>query len=193
MKTLIVIATALAVGFIGWRMASPDKTPHKVHKIVSTYSPPTSTVTDPALVFQKAFWKRPTPEDQILHAERREWQDKDGLSKWQWFIAVKPSPALVDHLITDNAFMLTVAPHSNGAASRQQDQSTPQWFAQPTETHQVLTNPNGTFHLLWDKKKNLLHATDSGSGFRPGAPEPAKAITASQPEGRLPTTPPPKP
>jgi hypothetical protein len=137
-------------------------------------------------VFQKAFWKRPTPEDQILHAERREWQDKDGLSKWQWFIAVKPSPALVDHLITDNAFMLT-ASRSGG----RQHAEVPEWF--PTEAPQVLTNPSGSFRILWDKKANLLHATDSGSGFGPGAPEPARVVTVTQPEGRLPTTPPPRP
>ncbi len=188
MKRLLILLTALILAVVGWYLASPENESdssqgtHAAHES----QPPTSTVTDPALVFQKAFWKRPTPEDQILHAERREWQDKDGLSKWEWFIAVKPSPALVDHLITNNAFMLT-ASRSGG----REHAEAPEWFL--TEAPQTFANPNGTFQILWDKEKTLLHATDSGSGFRPGAPEPAKAITAAQPEGRLPTTPPPKP
>ena len=188
MKALVFIATALTVGFIGWRMASPEKTSDRSNTTSLTYDspPPTTTNTNPTEVFQKAFWKRPTPEDQILNAERREWQDKDGLSKWQWFIAVKPSPALVDHLITDNAFMLV-------KAAKPLPAELPEWFQPPAETVTNYTNPGGTFHILWDKEKNLLHATDSGSGFRPGAPDPARAITAAQPEGRLPTTPPPKP
>jgi len=188
MKRLLIILTALILAAVGWHLAGrsgilPDR---RVSGILTEPAAPTSTVRDPALVFQKAFWKRPTPEDQILHAERREWQDKDGLSKWQWFIAVKPSPALVDHLITDNAFMLTLR-----SGRREQADNPPKWF--PNEAPQNFANPNGTFQILWDKESNLLHATDSGSGFRPGALEPARAITAAQPEGRLPTTPPPKP
>jgi hypothetical protein len=188
MKRLIILLAALILAFIGWHLASPqaDQTDLSGLSDGPKQPSPTSTVTDPAVVFQKAFWKRPTPEDRILHAERREWQDKDGLSKWQWFIAVKPSPALVDHLISDNAFMLT--PRSG---RREHADDPPKWF--PTEAPQTFANPNGTFQILWYKEQNLLHATDSGSGFRPGAPEPVKAITASQPEGRLPTTPPPKP
>jgi hypothetical protein len=185
MKRLLLILPALIVAALGWYLASPKADPSE-RSPVSKLAPPTSTVTDPAQVFQKAFWKRPTAEDQILHAERREWQDKDGLSKWQWFIAVKPSPALVDHLITDNAFMLV-------KAAKPLPTDLPEWFQPPAEAVTTYTNPNGTFHILWDKEKNLLQATDSGSGFRPGAPEPARAITTSQPEGRLPTTPPPRP
>jgi hypothetical protein len=188
MKRLLILFTALTVAVVGWYLGSPKADPSVPSHLSdrSNPKPPTSTVTDPALVFQKAFWKRPTSEDQILHAERREWQDKGGLSKWQWFIAVKPGPALVDHLITDNAFMLV-------KAAKPLPADLPEWFQPPAETVTSYTNPGGTFHILWDKEKNLLHATDSGSGFRPGAPEPARAITEAQPEGRLPTTPPPKP
>lgn len=186
MKRLLISLTALIVAAVGWHLASPKSEKSDLSDSPDhSFPKPTSTFTDPALVFQKAFWKRPTAEDEILHAERREWQDKDGLSKWQWFIAVKPSPALVDHLITDNAFMLT--PRSGGYENAE----APKWF--PTEAPQTFANPNGTFCILWDKEANLLHATDSGNGFRPGAPEPVRAITATQPEGRLPTTPPPKP
>lgn len=188
MKRLLILPTILIVTAIGWRFGSPkaDLSGHADKSDLSESPKPTSTVTDPAIVFQKAFWKRPTTEDQILHAERREWQDKDGLSKWEWFIAVKPSPALVDHLISNNAFMLI----ANRSGGREHTEA-PEWF--PSEAPQTFANSTGTFRILWDNEANLLHATDSGSGFRPGAPEPARAITAAQPEGRLPTTPPPKP
>ena len=136
MKRLLIPLTALIVAAVGWHLASPkSEKPALSDSPDHTFQKPTSTVTDPALVFQKAFWKRPSPEDQILHAERREWQDKDGLSKWQWFIAVKPSPALVDHLITDNAFML--APRSG---RREHADDPPKWF--PTEAPQTVANPN---------------------------------------------------
>jgi len=186
MKALLILFTIAVLAVIGWRLASPKADPTDLSDLSDQKVPPNSTVTDPAAVFQKAFWKRPTSEDSILHAERREWQDKDGLSKWQWFIAVKPSPALVDHLIINNAFMLA-ASRSGG----RQHAEAPEWFS--TEAPQTFTNPSGTFRILWDKENNLLHATDSGSGFRPGAPEPARAVTTIQPAGRLSTTPPPRP
>jgi hypothetical protein len=188
MKTGIVIILAIVVVLAGWWLGSSEDRPDRSYTTYKTYLPD-ATITDPAAVFQKAFWKRPTSEDQITHAERREWADKDGLSKWQWFISLKPSPAIVDYLITQNAFSLTAAPSSGG----RQHAEAPEWF--PTEAPQTFTNATGTFTILWDKKTNLLHATDSGTGFRPGAPAPIQAITATQPRppGRLPTTPPPKP
>ena len=192
MKRLLIPLTALIVAAIGWQLASPSADQHNPsdQPPVSKQTLPTSTVTDPALVFQKAFWKRPTSEDQILQAERREWEDKDGLSKWQWFIAVKPSAALVDHLITNNAFMLTASPRGGG----REYADAPDWFSNSsTDEAQILANTSGTFYIFWDKNAELLRATDSGSGFRPGAPAPAKPLTAAQPEGRLPNTPPPRP
>jgi len=40
-----------------------------------------NTSTDPTLVFQKAFWRRPDSHDKILHAERREWSEQGKGSK----------------------------------------------------------------------------------------------------------------
>lgn len=186
MKALVFIATALAVGFIGWRMASPkaDPTPASDLSDIPKQPPPTTTNTNPTEVFQKAFWKHPTPEDDILRAERKEWADSSGLSKWQWVLSVKPSAALVEHLITQNAFMLRRS---------EPPSKLPEGFPESAKGYEAYTNASGAFWILWDKEENLLHATDSGSGFRPGAPEPVKAVVTTPPEGRLPTTPPPKP
>ena len=188
---LILLCPTL-VAIVGWWLGSSRDiaiTRHEV-PVPRASPPPTSTITDPAVVFQKAFWKRPVPEDQILQAERREWQDTTGLSKWQWFISVKPSAPLVDHLVRDNAFGLSTSHDSRFDTTA----AAPSWF--PTKTTpgtQILTSGNGTFTLLWDKENNHLHATDSGTGFRPGAPEPGQPVASARPVGRLPPTPPPKP
>ncbi len=184
MKAFLVISAVLIVGLIGWRMASPEKTSDRSHTTSLTYNspPPTTTNTNPTEVFQKAFWKQPTPEDEILRAERKEWADNSGLSKWQWFLSVKPSAALVEHLITQNAFMLRRS---------EPPSKLPEGFPESAKGYETYSNASGAFWILWNKEENLLHATDSGSGFRPGAPEPVKAVVSTPPEGRLPVTPPP--
>lgn len=190
MKAAVIVTTVLALGWLGWFLASPTSglADRPDLSDLADSAPPTTTLTDPAAVFQKAFWKRPTANDKILHAERREWADGAGVQKWQWFIAVKPSAELVQHLIADNAFSLTRTDRRGPAAER------PGWFPESADDHEVFASASGTFTLLRDRNTGLLYATDSGGGFRPGAPEPvlAPAVqTASA--GRLPTTPPPKP
>ncbi|MFN0080480.1 MAG: hypothetical protein ACKVY0_28775 [Prosthecobacter sp.] len=193
MKALTFIAALAAVAFTGWWLASPKNrpdSPNEAYPTQTSQPPPTSTLTDATEVFQKAFWKRPTDQDRILHAERREWADAQGLKKWQWFIEVEPSPDLVRHLITDNAFSLSQA----RGGWRKPAAGLPAWFAQPSTSQQVLANSSGSFTLIYDKEANRIRATDSGGGFRPGAPEqPAQASTASVAPGRLPLTSPPNP
>jgi hypothetical protein len=151
-------------------------------------NPPTATLTDPVEVFQKAFWKRPAAADTILHAERREWSDANGLTQWQWFIAVQPSPELVKHLREDNAFGLvpgTRWPELKDA---------PSWFSPGAESGQVLRSPSGSMLLWFRQSDGQLFATDAGGGFRPGAPVPAGAAAATAlTTGRLPDGPPPNP
>lgn len=195
MKKLVIIGLAVAVGAGGWWLASPDRTnrSYTTHKSYNSPppNPPTSTLTDSTEVFQKAFWKRPTADDTILHAERREWADAEGVQRWQWFIAVEPSATLVKHLREDNAFSL--AP----AKSVPVVKDAPEWFAFPSSDVEILQAPRGEMCLFFSKTKRLLLATDSGGGFHPGATESAKpppAPTAGQVvSGRLPKTPPPTP
>jgi hypothetical protein len=79
-----------------------------------------TTITDPVLVFQKAFWRRPARDD--LNAERREWSTSaDGVRQWRWFLAVKPGPALREWLAGN--------PFSLGETSSPADlDSAPAWF-----------------------------------------------------------------
>lgn len=197
MKPLLILLSALLLTAIGWWLGSPAQT-HSATTLTQTASrdphSPTNTINDPVSVFQSAFWKRPTSEDEILNAERREWRDGGDISQWQWFISVRPSPPLVAHLITDNAFALS--PSQNGRP--RQPKNAPNWFPKEADTDaQVFTGNSGAFTLIWDKANNLLHATGSGGGFHRGASEPTRQppVASADPQsvGRLPTTPPPKP
>jgi hypothetical protein len=149
---------------------------------------PTTVNSDPKEIFQRAFWRRPGDGDKILHAERREWSDADGVSKWQWFLVVEPSPELVKHLREDNAFGLV------SGGSLPEIKRPPSWFTPPSTDVDVLQAPHGNLRLIFSKNKNLLHAMDAGGGFQAGAPEPVKAAPQpAAPGGRLPATPPPDP
>ena len=189
LSALAVLAAGL--GWVGYRVLPPraamDATPPDVAKQEVRY-PPTNTLVDATEVFQKAFWKRPTASDRILHAERREWIDGGGVRQWQWFIAVEPSPELVKHLREDNAFSLVP-----GASSTGMDDA-PEWFAFKPGDVDVLQAPHGNMRLCFSKTGRVLYATDAGGGFRAGAPEPpAQPSLNAATKGRLPATHPPIP
>jgi hypothetical protein len=112
------------------------------------------TNDDPQDVFQRVFWRRPTAEDRILHAERREWvSKKDGVRRWQWFLAVKPGTALKQWLLEDNAFGLdkvaSAAPFTGLA-------HLPSWF--PTQSElakcEIRQAASSKMTLMFDSKKN---------------------------------------
>ena len=119
-----------------------------------------ATVTDPTLVFQKAFWRRPAKDDKILHAERREWSTTDGVQKWQWFIAVRPGPQLLAHLQTNPFSLATI--QSAGEVEKP-----PEWFPKVSANFQILQNSEGRYILMLSTDHKQFYATDSGTGFAP--------------------------
>ena len=192
-RRVVIVVTLLAVLLLWlvwcWqdgRRKSPVGQPSVA---VSKVDPPQKVDHDPVKVFERAFWASPTSEDKILHAERREWSDAQGVRKWQWFLVVEPSAALLKRLRDDNAFGL--APASSAADIA----DAPKWFAFDANESVVMKSPHSGMQLIFSKDGKVLQATDSGFGFRPGAPEPAKqAPPSSAPApGRLPSTPPPTP
>jgi hypothetical protein len=187
MKKLYWILAAIAIVMLfslGWRRGSaPQVDPPS--KTVWKKDAPTSIHNDPVKIFQRAFWASPTSEDKILHAERREWSGPDGLQKWQWFLVVEPSPALLKRLRDDNAFGLIPAPSAIDIVNA------PNWFQFKREEVSVLKSPQAKLQLIFSKDNHTLYATDSGLGFRAGAPEPFKPAPQAPILGRLPTTPPP--
>ena len=144
-------------------------------------------MTDAEEIFKKAFWRRPSPADQIQHAERHEWRDADGLERWQWFLVVSASPELIKYLRDDNAFGLVPASAAPVVSEA------PAWFRFKPEEVTVLQAPYAGMRLIFSKSDNTLYATDSGRGFTKGAPEPPPSTQGAQAPGRIPNSPPPKP
>jgi hypothetical protein len=187
MKAVFTIVMVALLAWLGWALMAPDReTP--VAAAAANADPPTTTTVDGAAIFRQAFWKRPNPNDRILHAERRVWSDEGGVEKWEWFLAVEPSPELVKYLREDNAFSLSPA------SSPVTVKGAPAWFSVRPGEVEVLQSRQGKMQLFFGKTKNLLYATDAGGGFTKGAeaPTPPQVLHVPKP-GRFPTTPPPNP
>ena len=184
----ILIPVIALLAWIAWRWAG-DRAAAEAAPISWKGPPPNLSVGDPAAVFKRAFWRVPSPEDEIVHAGRHEWSDEGGVTKWAWFIEVKASPGLVKYLREENAFGLIPA------ASAQLPEERPGWFRFDPSEVSVLKFPHGRLQLIFSTKNNTLLASDSGAGFQRGAPEPVPAGTSANAPapGRLPNTAPPNP
>lgn len=187
--SLVTLLSAAAIGWLGWRAGSgQQEKPSAAAPVTWQGQPPTLTMTDAAKIFERALWRRPMPDDEILNAERREWSDEDGLQRWQWFLLVKASPGLITYLREENAFGLvasTPAPVVSEA---------PAWFRFNPEEITTMKAPHGSIVLMFSKKDNTLYATASGRGFTKGAAAPNVATSISaRSTGRLPNAPPPIP
>lgn len=187
---ILLSVVAGAVVWFGWNRLSgriPESTVEPGSTVGGEFGPPSKVVTDAGEIFKRAFWRRPGAGDEILHAERQEWSDAEGLQRWRWFLVVRASPALVETLREENAFGLLPsepAPPPEGA---------PDWFAFRAEDFEALQSPDRSMHLFFSKNDNTLHATAAGHGFKRGAPEPPLPVQAAPTPGRLPTTSPPQP
>lgn len=161
-EVICASAIILAVVAAAFLRKSPEPPPVPKPKPVMTSSTDDGmklvAVTDPKLVFQKAFWRRPGDDDKILHAERREWSSGDGVRKWQWFIAVTPGSQLEEWLAT-NPFSLAAVKTPNAI------EKPPEWFPKSPEGFQIQQNPEGRFILMRSADGKQLYATDSGQGF----------------------------
>ncbi|MEI6605470.1 MAG: hypothetical protein WCP35_09180 [Verrucomicrobiota bacterium] len=182
----------MPLAWLGWHRLYAPHIPHVdvASNTASRIDPPTSIENEPVQIFQRAFWVRPTSSDKILHAERREWKDTDGVQKWQWFLVVEPSAALLKRLRDDNAFGLIPA------AVTSPPSDAPEWFVYKMDGVNVLKALQGKLQLIFSNDKHTLYATDTGRGFRSGAPEPGKPANPARQSpvpGRLPNVHPPIP
>lgn len=184
----ILVPILVVIGWLAWRAVDADRTAAvDSAPIAWKGAPPTLTSTDAEEIFKKAFWRRPSPTDQIQHAERHEWRDADGLERWQWFLVVSASPELIKYLRDDNAFGLVPASAAPVVSEA------PAWFRFKPEDVAVLQASHSGMRLMFSKSDNTLYATDSGRGFTKGAPEPPPATQGAQTPGRISSSPPPKP
>ena len=152
--------------------ASPDS-PSSVSP-----GPVPSSAWPPEEVFRRAFWRQPTAQDRILHAERREATigpphtnaGSRDVQSWQWFLALQPSPGLLRSLRDPDTFGLlpTAAPR---LWSEPAPEPLPTWFpaAASVPEFEILQAPAGRLTLLYRAADNTLFATDAGAGFAPTA------------------------
>lgn len=187
--SLLFIVPLLAVaGWLALRMMDRSEQAEEELAPVSWQgSPPTQILSDANEIFKKAFWRRPSAEDEIVHAERHEWRDVENLERWQWFIEVRASAGLVKYLRDDNAFGLVPA------STLPEIDEAPSWFRFDPADFVLYTAPHGGMRLMFSKEGNTLYAMDSGRGFTKGLPEPPPAAQEAPVPGRLPTTLPPIP
>ena len=162
-RNLLIASILPAIALAGWWFL-PVKNLEPVAVNVVGNNPDVK-VTDPVAVFQRAFWKRPSAGDRILHAERREWKDAGAVSRWQWFLEVEPSPEIVRYLRDDNAFRLRPAKTAVIPANA------PSWFVRDLRDAHILTAPGGMMQLVFTGGADRLFALGGGGGFEPGVPE----------------------
>jgi hypothetical protein len=190
-KAAFALIPVLAIlGWLGWQGMASKKAPapNATPAIVWQGAPPTRTVKDAEEVFKQAFWRRPSAEDEILHADRYEWSDAEGVVRWQWFLVVKASPGLLKDLRDDNSFGLVEAASSSALSEA------PSWFEFNPVQVSEMQSPDARLRLMFSKTDNTLYATASGGGFTKGAPEPPPPAIESAPSvGRLPAHSPAKP
>lgn len=192
MKRLLILVIVAALAGGAWFFTRPriGSSEEVAKPAAKSLPPPTSTNTNVTEVFQRAFWKRPTDDDKILHAVRREWADGDGVDRWQWFIAVDPSVELARYLNEQNPFSMS-APKSAVVLPTEQ---VPEWFPSSADGFKVQQTADRQMIFLIEPDSGRLFATSQGRGFAKAAEVPVSAPkTSTQAQGRLPTTPPPTP
>jgi hypothetical protein len=119
---------------------------------------------DPAVVFQRAFWRRLDAEVRVLHAERRETLGAHGAPQsWSWFIALETKPDFRRWLFEQNPFELVAAPATELAPV----EGAPSWFPASTVRVAMQTwhNRERRFRVFFDASTGRLYATDHGGGL----------------------------
>ena len=186
-----IIFVALTLALLSWlelrrNESEKNQLPKQSSAVSWVGAPPDRSGLDPELVFRHAFWRSPDAGDEIVHAERYEWHDAEGVKKWKWFMEIKPSPGLIKYLRDENAFGLT-----RTSLMKMTDER-PDWFNFDASKAVVMNSAQTNLQLIFMAEENTLYASDSGLGFRRGAPEPIKpTLEQASVPGRLPATPPP--
>lgn len=163
----VVTNTVLSGKEIANRVATVDRARSRDTGATAGRSRSPHHADDAKEVFRRAFWREPAAEDRILHAERREWvSGRDGVRRWQWFLAVEPSAALSAWLRESNPFNVAQVEH----ATFQRADSSPAWFpAAPRLARcQIQQTAHQGMTFIFDTAENVLYATDTGHGFATG-------------------------
>lgn len=121
----------------------------------------------PEDVFARALWRRPDPADRILHADRCEWLDPDGVSRWSSFLAVQPGQALREWLASNPFSLATVASLDRELPDR------PDWFPATHDGYRLQQSASGNLVILTHDSSGTVYLADHGSGFTRPTQSPA--------------------
>ncbi|MDP0490611.1 MAG: hypothetical protein Q7Q71_06140 [Verrucomicrobiota bacterium JB023] len=130
-------------------------------------------------IFKRAFWRRPSDDDEIIRAERREWLSGGEVERWEWYLQFRPGDELGEMLFGRNEFRLS--------PTAQEDHSVahgPDWFT-PGAGEVALAAEDGSMTLVRDGQ--TVFAMGAGGGFSSGhelSPSTVQPVPPSQ--GRLP-------
>jgi hypothetical protein len=185
-RVILFTATCVALGAGAYFLTpATQRQPEPIVVIAPASPTPAPEMTelrtnqDGEEVFRRAFWREPAANDRILHAERREWvSEKDGVRRWQWFIAVEPGPEFAAWLREQNPFGL-----QSGAADRGKNSETvnPGWFPAVATLRDGELRQTADGGMTVITKGGVIYATDVGHGFAVAtrsAPAPANRPAA---------------
>ncbi len=159
---LLFLAVAIALGVRFYQHEQPLVMPVAVPQTQAGGQ--LQTQTEAKEIFQRAFWQRPSEADKLLNGERREWANaEDGVRKWQWFLAVEPSPTLVAEL--KQKFSLTPAAFDpKGYADA------PEWFRSSLrQSATVWSSGDGGLEVIVSPDQKQMLAFGMGHGFATAA------------------------
>ena len=162
--------TLAVAGFVAalWLNRAPAPLPASEERpaVVPAPAVPEETLArtvDFDAVFARALWRRPQPDDVIKNAERRDWSDAEGVTRWDWFLEVQPGAALLAWLDT-NPFSL----HKSEApkpAIPPAEALRPEWFPKEGAAFEVFVSSSTSFLMLRDSATQKVYLSDSGGGF----------------------------
>ncbi|GAA5481958.1 hypothetical protein [Haloferula sargassicola] len=119
-------------------------------------------------VFRRAFWRHPAEDDKILHGVRLEWEDREGVRQWAWFLEIHPGSELLGTLIDSSRFGLL--PTNKPREWLPEGIDAPTWFRPASQDMRIFQHPSQRLTLFYRRSDNLLFATDHGLGFALAAP-----------------------
>jgi len=97
--------------------------------------------------------------DLILHADRHEWSEPEGLTRWRFFLAVHPGPELRQWLATNPFSLATAANLSRDIPDR------PDWFPSTAAGHTLQQSITGNLIILTSTFDGAVYLADHGKGF----------------------------
>ena len=114
-------------------------------------------------VFRRALWRRPSREDTVHNAERREWADAGGVTRWEWFLSITPGPTLEAWLNTNPFSLRRVEQLSEKDAAIGEDP--PEWFPRVLDGMELSQSPTGSFWVARSPDSKRIVLSDRGAGL----------------------------